>query len=220
MATVLPALELLPHRVRSLDLDPAVLLSAPWPDLILLDATAAIVAARTAARTIETMGLPTPVLAIFTEGGLVTLDQAWPIQDFLLTGSAPAELSARLHRARTTAAATSPEHADADGPLRIGDVVVDEAAWTARAGGEYLDLTFKEFELLRFLVANPGRVLSREQLLHEVWGNDYYGGTRTVDVHIRRLRAKLGSERESLIGTIRNVGYRLARPSRAGSDAT
>jgi DNA-binding response OmpR family regulator len=71
-----------------------------------------------------------------------------------------------------------------------------------------LDLTFKEFELLKFLAQHPGRVFSRDQLLREVWGYDYFGGTRTVDVHVRRLRAKLGPENENLIGTVRNVGYR------------
>ena len=72
-----------------------------------------------------------------------------------------------------------------------------------------LDLTFKEFELLKFLAQHPGRVFTRAQLLQEVWGYDYYGGTRTVDVHVRRLRAKLGPEHETLIGTVRNVGYRF-----------
>ena len=78
-----------------------------------------------------------------------------------------------------------------------------------------LDLTFKEFELLKYLAQHPGRVFSRAQLLQEVWGYDYFGGTRTVDVHVRRLRAKLGSEHETLIGTVRNVGYRFVPPGRA-----
>jgi len=77
-----------------------------------------------------------------------------------------------------------------------------------------LDLTFKEFELLKFLAQHPKRVFTRSQLLQEVWGYDYFGGTRTVDVHVRRLRAKLGSENEALIGTVRNVGYKAVRPSR------
>ena len=72
-----------------------------------------------------------------------------------------------------------------------------------------LDLTFKEFELLKFLAQHPGRVFTRAHLLQEVWGYDYFGGTRTVDVHVRRLRAKLGTEHEALIGTVRNVGYRF-----------
>ncbi len=75
-----------------------------------------------------------------------------------------------------------------------------------------LDLTFKEFELLKFLAQHPGRVFSRAQLLQEVWGYDYYGGTRTVDVHVRRLRAKLGTDHEALIGTVRHVGYKFVTP--------
>ncbi|MDQ3932165.1 MAG: winged helix-turn-helix domain-containing protein, partial [Actinomycetota bacterium] len=75
-----------------------------------------------------------------------------------------------------------------------------------------LDLTFKEFQLLLFLAQRPGRVYSRQQLLQEVWGYDFFGGTRTVDVHVRRLRAKLGPEYESMIGTVRGVGYKLVPP--------
>uniref|UniRef100_UPI003CC7EB39 winged helix-turn-helix domain-containing protein n=1 Tax=Nocardia wallacei TaxID=480035 RepID=UPI003CC7EB39 len=77
-----------------------------------------------------------------------------------------------------------------------------------------LDLTYKEFELLKYLAQHAGRVFTRAQLLQEVWGYDFFGGTRTVDVHVRRLRAKLGSEYESLIGTVRNVGYKAVRPAR------
>ncbi len=92
---------------------------------------------------------------------------------------------------------------------------IDEQSYTAKISGRTLDLTFKEFELLRYLNENPNRVFTREQLLSEVWGYDYFGGTRTVDVHVRRLRAKLG-EYESLIGTVRNVGYRLDPQGNAG----
>jgi DNA-binding response OmpR family regulator len=98
--------------------------------------------------------------------------------------------------------------------IRSGEVVVDDATYTAKVGGRVLDLTFKEFELLKFLAQHPGRVFSRQQLLQEVWGYDYFGGTRTVDVHVRRLRAKLGPENETLIGTVRNVGYRFVLPSK------
>ena len=97
-------------------------------------------------------------------------------------------------------------------------MVVDDATYTAKLGGRHLDLTFKEFELLKFLAQHPGRVFSRQQLLQEVWGYDYFGGTRTVDVHVRRLRAKLGPENETLIGTVRNVGYRFVLPAKDKSD--
>ncbi|MBO3175885.1 winged helix-turn-helix domain-containing protein, partial [Dermatophilus congolensis] len=86
------------------------------------------------------------------------------------------------------------------------------SAYTARLAGDLLDLTYKEFELLKHLANHPGRAFTRAQLLQEVWGYDYFGGTRTVDVHIRRLRAKLGHEHEELIATVRNVGYRFNPP--------
>ena len=83
------------------------------------------------------------------------------------------------------------------------------APYSVRLRGRVLDLTYKEFELLKHLAQHPGRVFTRSQLLQEVWGYDYFGGTRTVDVHVRRLRAKLGTDYEVLIGTVRNVGYRF-----------
>ena len=82
-----------------------------------------------------------------------------------------------------------------------------------------MDLTYKEFELLKYLAQHAGRVFTRAQLLQEVWGYDFFGGTRTVDVHVRRLRAKLGPEYEALIGTVRNVGYKAVRPARGRSGA-
>src|SRR5262249_54123610 len=105
----------------------------------------------------------------------------------------------------------------ASGEIRSGDLAIDEATYSARLRGHPLDLTFKEFELLKFLAQYPGRVFTRSQLLQEVWGYDYFGGTRTVDVHVRRLRAKLGAEHEALIGTVRNVGYRFV-PVKGGDN--
>src|SRR5262249_42524998 len=141
----------------------------------------------------------------------------WGVDDVLLDGSGPAEVEARLRLAigRVKAA----EEDELPPEIRAGDVVIDEAAYTARVRGRVLDLTYKEFELLKHLAQHPGRVFTRAQLLQEVWGYDYYGGTRTVDVHVRRLRAKLGPEHEALIGTVRNVGYRFVPPSKARDDA-
>jgi len=93
--------------------------------------------------------------------------------------------------------------------VRLGDLRIDTDTYQVTAAGRSLDLTFKEFELLRFLATHPGRVYTRPALLREVWGYDFYGGTRTVDVHVRRLRAKLGAEHEQLIETVRSVGYRI-----------
>lgn len=206
---VLPALDLLPHRVRVLPMDAGALLSGTEPEVVLVDATSDLMAARSTLRTIDTMGSWGAVLGVFAEAGLTVVDDQWPLHDVLLTTAGPGEIEARLRLVRRRAGAAAAAEVRT-GPIRVADVVVDESSWTVRAGGRPLDLTFKEFELLKYLVQHPGRVVSREQLLQEVWGMDYYGGTRTVDVHVRRLRAKLGPERESLIGTIRNVGYRFA----------
>jgi DNA-binding response OmpR family regulator len=108
--------------------------------------------------------------------------------------------------------------AEVPGEIRSGDLAIDEATYSARVRSRALDLTFKEFELLKFLAQHPGRVFTRAHLLQEVWGYDYFGGTRTVDVHIRRLRAKLGPEHDTMIGTVRNVGYRFVPPKQADSE--
>ena len=105
------------------------------------------------------------------------------------------------------------------GKVNLGELVIDEGTYTARLRGRPLDLTYKEFELLKYLAQHAGRVFTRAQLLQEVWGYDFFGGTRTVDVHVRRLRAKLGPEHEALIGTVRNVGYKVVRPARGRTPA-
>jgi DNA-binding response OmpR family regulator len=102
--------------------------------------------------------------------------------------------------------------ADVEPEIQHGELLINESSYTATVRGTVLDLTYKEFELLKYLSQHPGRVFTRQQLLQEVWGYDYFGGTRTVDVHVRRLRAKLGAEHDALIGTVRNVGYRLVPP--------
>jgi DNA-binding response OmpR family regulator len=91
--------------------------------------------------------------------------------------------------------------------VRVGPLALNTETYQVRVAGRLLDLTFKEFELLRFLMQRPGKVSSRVELLQHVWGYNFYGGTRTVDVHVRRLRAKLGPEHEDLIKTVRGVGY-------------
>ena len=112
------------------------------------------------------------------------------------------------------AAAAASANQENAGKISLGELVIDEGTYTARLRGRPLDLTYKEFELLKYLAQHAGRVFTRAQLLQEVWGYDFFGGTRTVDVHVRRLRAKLGTEYESLIGTVRNVGYKAVRPAR------
>jgi DNA-binding response OmpR family regulator len=153
-----------------------------------------------------------------TEGGLAAVNAEWSVDDVILHTAGPAEVEARIRLAigRRAVAAV----AEAPDEIRSGELAIDEATYAARLRGRVLDLTFKEFELLKFLAQHPGRVFTRAQLLQEVWGYDYFGGTRTVDVHVRRLRAKLGPEHEALIGTVRNVGYRFVpvKGERAAAD--
>jgi len=141
-------------------------------------------------------------MLVANESVLAAVSAEWGLEDFVLEGASLAEVDARLRILLDAKQAAAPEVDQKTG------LVINLDSYTAKMAGQTLDLTFKEFELLRHLNENPGRVFTREQLLSEVWGYDYFGGTRTVDVHIRRLRAKLG-EHESLIGTVRNVGYRL-----------
>jgi DNA-binding response OmpR family regulator len=206
---VLPALALLGHSVRVAPLEATALLDVPPGDVILIDARRDLAHARSMTRLLRTTGVAAPMLAILTEGGLAALSAAWGNDDFILDMAGPAEVDARLRLALERRATSTETPADERGVIRSGDLAIDEATYTTRLRGHALDLTFKEFELLKYLAQHAGRVFSRAQLLQEVWGYDYYGGTRTVDVHVRRLRAKLGPEHEALIGTVRNVGYKF-----------
>lgn len=206
---VLPALGLLSHRVKVLHAEPTSLIDSPPVDALLVDGRADLVAIKGLCRVIRSTGVAVPVLLITTEGGLAGVNSEWGIDDLLLNTAGPAELDARLRLALARGSGDADDEPDL---IRNGDLVVDESSYTARLRNRPLDLTFKEFELLKFLAQHPGRVFTRAQLLQEVWGYDFYGGTRTVDVHVRRLRAKLGPEFEHLIGTVRNVGYRFVSP--------
>ncbi|MWA04530.1 DNA-binding response regulator [Actinomadura sp. LD22] len=212
---VLPALGLLLHSVRVAPAEASALIDAPPADIVLVDARRDLVQAKSLCRLLRTTGLDCPLLGIVTEGGLAALSSEWGLDDMLLQTAGPAEVEARLRLAVGRAAAVA-EADEVPGEIRSGELTIDEATYTARLRGRILDLTFKEFELLKYLAQHPGRVFTRAQLLQEVWGYDYFGGTRTVDVHVRRLRAKLGAEYESLIGTVRNVGYRFVPDHRPG----
>ena len=212
---VLPALGLLSHQVRVLPADPAALVDAPDADAILLDGRRDLAAARALCRVLRATALPCPLLVVLTEGGLTAVSATWGLDDVLLDTAGPAELEARLRMAGERLQIAGGDE-DGGDLIRAGALAIDENSYTARVAGRRLDLTYKEFELLRYLAQHPDRVFSRAQLLQEVWGYDYFGGTRTVDVHVRRLRAKLGGEHDSLIGTVRNVGYRFVSPDGEG----
>lgn len=145
-----------------------------------------------------------PVLLVVDRTLTADLDGAEGFDDFVLTPVDQTELRIRLGRLGVG------EAPESDDPiLRFHDLELNTATYQATIAGSPKNLTYMEYELLRFLVEHPNRVWSREQILSKVWGYDYFGGSRTVDVHVRRLRAKLGEERASWITTVRSVGYRF-----------
>jgi DNA-binding response OmpR family regulator len=210
-ADVLPALGLLQHDVRILPAEVSVLIDAPIADCIFVDARRDLPNTKAFTKLITTTGASTPIVVITTEGGLSAINSDWQIADVMLDTAGPAEVDARIRIVIGKDALTQLAKNPSLKEIRSGEVVIDEDSYTAKIKGRTLDLTFKEFELLKYLAQHPGRVFSRSQLLQEIWGYDYFGGTRTVDVHIRRLRSKLGPEFESVIDTVRNVGYRFSQ---------
>jgi DNA-binding response OmpR family regulator len=210
-ADVLPALGLLQHDVRILPAEVSVLIDAPIADCIFVDARRDLPNTKAFTKLITTTGVSTPIVVITTEGGLSAINSDWQIADVILDTAGPAEVDARIRIVIGKDALTQLAKNPSLKEIRSGEVVIDEDSYTAKIKGRTLDLTFKEFELLKYLAQHPGRVFSRSQLLQEIWGYDYFGGTRTVDVHIRRLRSKLGPEFESVIDTVRNVGYRFSQ---------
>jgi DNA-binding response OmpR family regulator len=216
-AEILPSLSLLSHAIRVVPASATAAADGPGADAVLVDARRDLVQVRRLLRLLRSAEMDVPVLAVVTEGGWAAVTADWGVDDVILHTAGPGEVDARLRLAIGRMAPA------ASGEIRSGELAIDEVTYSARLRGRSLDLTFKEFELLKFLAQHPGRVFTRSQLLQEVWGYDYFGGTRTVDVHVRRLRAKLGAEHEALIGTVRNVGYRFVpakgdEGSRDGTD--
>jgi DNA-binding response OmpR family regulator len=145
-----------------------------------------------------------PLIALIPPDRLESLDPAKAPDDFLLAGATAEELCARVRRVLYQR-----HGVDSRNVVNYGDLVMDLANYTVHISGRPVELTYKEYELLRFLATNRGRVFTRETLLNKVWGYDFYGGARTVDVHIRRLRAKIEDRHAPFIETVRNVGYRF-----------
>ena len=174
------------------------------PTAVLVDATENPGQAWSILREMAERSGQVPAVVIVERDGLEVFP--WPevAEEVVYPGAPAPELRLRLEMLRQRSGA-------GDGTVvRLGPVSIDTESYRVAAAGRPLDLTYKEFELLRFLAVHAGRVYTRPALLREVWGYDFYGGTRTVDVHIRRLRAKLGPEHEHLIETVRGVGYRAA----------
>jgi DNA-binding response OmpR family regulator len=148
-----------------------------------------------------------PLLVLVSGAQLADLELRDDLfDDFCLAPFHPRELEARLkHLFWKKGGGTRPEM------VEYGPLVLNLETYQAYIASRPLDLTYMEYELLKFLAQHPGKVFTREILLSRVWGYEYYGGARTVDVHIRRLRAKLGEEHANLIQTVRSVGYRFGQ---------
>lgn len=176
----------------------------PPASLAVLATTGALVACVRASEELRRSSQSLPILWVVEPPDLAVLERHGGLFDDFVRSPYPApELDARLRRLRRAAG---------DGPedlVRIGRLEMDPGSYRASVEGRPLKLTYMEYELLRFLTSRPGRIHTREAILRGVWGYDYYGGMRTVDVHVRRLRAKLGQEHGRMIETVRGVGYGL-----------
>jgi DNA-binding response OmpR family regulator len=175
-------------------------------DVAIIDARTDLAAARRACRRLTANAPAVAVVAVVAPADFVAVDVDWHFDDVLLPAAGAAELQARLRLATTR------RRSALDGTLKFGDLILHPASYTASLAGKDLGLTLTEFKLLNFLVQHAGRAFSRTRLMHEVWGYDCNGRVRTVDVHVRRLRAKLGAEYESMVDTVRGVGYMAVTP--------
>jgi DNA-binding response OmpR family regulator len=151
----------------------------------------------------------TPVVALVEARETVDLDFSIGLEDFLVKSDTFEELHTRIRFVLWRLSKL-----DSEDTIRAGALTMNLASYQVSVSGEALYLTYKEFELLRFLMTHRGRVFSRDALLRHVWGEEYLGGTRTVDVHIRRLRAKVGPQFDELIQTVRNVGYKMIKENK------
>lgn len=191
-------------KTESLSTDALVRLADLSPEFVIADGTGDPERAFNVLSVLRTARSPIPVLVVLSSDNVERFPWQDVADEFVSPNAGEAELRLRLEIIRA-------RRGDAgQGVVRLGPVTINVETYQVVADRRPLDLTYKEFELIRFLAQNRGRVFSRARLLREVWGYDFYGGTRTVDVHVRRLRAKLGPEHEHLIETVRGVGYRAA----------
>jgi DNA-binding response OmpR family regulator len=204
----LPALQSLGLDVKAVPLAPDSLGHLPdlGPSIIVADAEDNPEHAHQLLATLALSGAKVPVVVVVARSDLERFSWHEIADDFLHSGASSAELKVRL------AMLDRRTGGGGESILRLGSLSMNTETYQVVVSGRVMDCTYKEFELLRFLIQHPGRVFTRGDLLQEVWGYNFYGGTRTVDVHVRRLRAKLGPEHEALIQTVRGVGYRAAQP--------
>ena len=181
-------------------------------DLLILDFTAANADPVGTVRALKASAemKHTPVVALVEARETVTLDFSIGLEDFLVKSDSFEELNTRIRFVLWRLSKL-----DSEDTIRAGALTMNLASYQVTVSGEQMYLTYKEFELLRFLMTHRGRVFSRDALLRHVWGEEYLGGTRTVDVHIRRLRAKIGPQFDELIQTVRNVGYKMIKDTKS-----
>ncbi len=202
-------------RPRRMDLDPDEV-ALERADLVLVDVPEDRRVEPLVRPLCEAPGMEeTPVIALVGPAGLRDMPavRVPGLVDFAVASAAPEELVARVRRALAAKRGTEPRDR-----VTVGELVVDLQGYEVTRAGEVLDLTYKEFELLKFLITHPGRAFTRDELLARVWGYDYYGGSRTVDIHVRRIRAKVQHPYDGYVKTVRNVGYKWlaeARPESA-----
>lgn len=177
-------------------------------DVAIIDARTDPATARTVCRRLTAAAPAIAVVAIVAPADFAGIDIDWHFDDVMPPAAEADELQARLRLA------IARRRSALDGALKFGDLVLHPASCTGSLAGMDLHLTLTEFKLLSFLVQHAGRAFTRTRLQHEVWGYDSTGRVRTVDVHVRRLRAKLGAAHKSMIETVRGVGYMAATPPR------
>lgn len=175
-------------------------------DVAIIDARSNVALAQTVSHRLTTDNPATAVVALVAPADCAAVDVDCNFDDVMLPGTGAEELQARLRLA------IGRRRSLVDGTLKYGDLALHPASFTASLDGHDLCLTLTEFKLLNFLVQHAGQAFTRTRLMQEVWGYDSTGKVRTVDVHIRRLRAKLGARHQFLVDTVRGVGYRAATP--------
>ncbi len=176
------------------------------PDVAIIDARTDLAAARSLCQRLTAGSPAIAVVAVIAPADFLAVDADWHVDDVIPPATGAEELQARLRLAVTR------RRNALDGALKFGDLILHPGSFSASLKGEDLGLTLTEFKLLHFLVQHAGRAFTRTRLMHEVWGYDCHGRVRTVDVHVRRLRAKLGAEHESMVDTVRGVGYMAVTP--------
>ncbi len=152
----------------------------------------------------EQGGKVLPIIILAADSSLHAWDTNLNVDDFLLIPHRKPELLSRIRRLLKKS-----DKLDIGTTIQQGDLTIDDAGYEVKVAGRRIDLTYREYQLLKYLATNSARVVTRETLLNKVWGYDYFGGDRTVDVHIRRLRSKLEDTEHVFIETVRNVGYRF-----------